>query len=308
MIWWSYQMETFSALLAFCAGNSPVTNEFSSQRPVRQSFDVFFVLRLNKQFSKQSRHQQFEMPWHSLWHHCNEFDRYHAIITVNSSLSISGMPYALTHWGREMHISFSKLTITGSDKGLSPGRCQTIIWTNAGLLLIGPIGTNFSEILIEILIFSLKKMSLKVSSAKWRPFCLAFNVLRPAGTQPPWTTTSLLTTSPSQLRHVVIIRTASGTRYRSIYMMTWSNGNIFHVTGPLCREFTGHRWIPLTKASDVELLMFSFIWALNKGLSKQLRGRWFEKLSRPLWRHWLISEKAYELILEIFQVWSIFYW
>ena len=47
-------METFSALLAFCAGNSPVTCEFAAQRPVTRSFGVFFDLRLNKQLSKQS--------------------------------------------------------------------------------------------------------------------------------------------------------------------------------------------------------------------------------------------------------------
>ena len=76
------------------------------------------------------------------------------------------------------HICFSKLTIIGSDNGLSPDRRQPIIWTNAGLLLIGPSGTNFSEILIEILTFSFKKMRLKVSSAKRRPFCLGLNVLR----------------------------------------------------------------------------------------------------------------------------------
>ena len=58
----------------------------------------------------------------------------------------------------------------------------------------------------------------------------------------------------------------------------------FRVTGPLCREFTGHRWIPLTKASDAELDVF-FDRHLNKLLSKQSRGWWFEKLSRPLWRH-----------------------
>ena len=54
----------------------------------------------------------------------------------------------LTHWGRVMHIYVSKLTIIGSDNGLSPGRRQAIIWTNDGILLIGPFGTNFSEILI----------------------------------------------------------------------------------------------------------------------------------------------------------------
>ena len=82
----------------------------------------------------------------------------------------------LTHWGRVTHICVSKLTIIGSDNGLSPDRRQAIIWTNAGLLLIGPLGTNFSEIWIEILTFSFKKMRLKVSSAKRRPFCLGFNV------------------------------------------------------------------------------------------------------------------------------------
>ena len=83
----------------------------------------------------------------------------------------------LTHWGRVMHICVSKQTIIGSDNGLSPGWRQAIIWTNAGLLLIGTLGTNFGEILIEIRIFSFKKMGLKVSSAKWGPFCLGLNVL-----------------------------------------------------------------------------------------------------------------------------------
>ena len=67
-------------------------------------------------------------------------------------------------------------------------------------------------------------------------------------------------------------------------MMTSSNGNIFRVTGPLCGEFTGHWWIPLKKASDAEL-WYLFILCLNKRLSKQSRGWWFETLSRPLWRH-----------------------
>ena len=75
------------------------------------------------------------------------------------------------------HICVSKLTIIGSDNGLSPDRRQAIIWTNAGLFLNGPLGTNFSEILIEILTFSFKKMRLKVPSAQRRPFCLGLNVL-----------------------------------------------------------------------------------------------------------------------------------
>ena len=83
----------------------------------------------------------------------------------------------LTHWGRVTHICVSKLTIIGSDNGLAPGRRQTIIWTYDGILLIGPLGTNFSEISIEIQTFSFKKMHLKTSSAKRRPFCLGLNVL-----------------------------------------------------------------------------------------------------------------------------------
>ena len=70
------------------------------------------------------------------------------------------------------HICSRKLTNIRSDNGLSPGRRQAIIWTNAGILLIGPLETNFSEILIKIQTFSFNKMHLKMSSAKWHPFCL----------------------------------------------------------------------------------------------------------------------------------------
>ena len=86
--------------------------------------------------------------------------------------------WSLTHWGRVTHIWVSKQSIIASDNGLSPGRRQAIIGTNAGILLIPTLGTNFSEILSKILTFSFKKMCLKVSSAKWRPFCLGLNVLR----------------------------------------------------------------------------------------------------------------------------------
>ena len=75
------------------------------------------------------------------------------------------------------HICVSKLTIIGSYNGLSPRRRQAIIWTNAGILLIRPLGTKFSEILITIRTFSFMKMHLKMSSAKWPPFCLVLNVL-----------------------------------------------------------------------------------------------------------------------------------
>ena len=81
----------------------------------------------------------------------------------------------LTHWDRVTYICVSNLTITGSDNGLSPGRRQAIIWTSAAILLIEPLGTNFSESLIEMHTSSFKEMHLKRSSAKWRPFCLGLN-------------------------------------------------------------------------------------------------------------------------------------
>ena len=71
----------------------------------------------------------------------------------------------------------------------------------------------------------------------------------------------------------------------TVNMMTSSNGNIFRVTGHLRGEFTGHRWIPRTKASDAKLWCF-LLSALNKHLSKQWRGGWFKTPSRPLWRHY----------------------
>ena len=72
----------------------------------------------------------------------------------------------LTHWGWVTYICIGKLTIIGSDDGLSHGWHQAIIWTNAGILLIGPLGTNFSEILFTIEPFSFKKMHLKMSSSQ----------------------------------------------------------------------------------------------------------------------------------------------
>ena len=117
---------------------------------------------------------------HTLWQLCGGLI---AVYVLNNCLGSIVLylylyPFSilLTHWGRVTHICVGNLTIIGSDNGLSPGRCQAIIWTNAGIILIGSLGTNLSEILIEILTFSFKKMCLKLSSAKWRPFCLGLNL------------------------------------------------------------------------------------------------------------------------------------
>ena len=74
--WWRHQMETISASLAVCAGNSLITGEFPTQRPVARSFDVFFDLRLNKRLSKQSWGWWLETPSRSLWRHCNGMSLY----------------------------------------------------------------------------------------------------------------------------------------------------------------------------------------------------------------------------------------
>ena len=94
-------------------------------------------------------------------------------LTTSSWRTDFKMTHGLTHWGRVTHICVGNLTIIGSDNGLSPGRRQAITWNNVEILL----GTNLSEMLIEIHTFSFKKIHLKMSSGKWRPFCLGFNVL-----------------------------------------------------------------------------------------------------------------------------------
>ena len=80
--------------------------------------------------------------------------------------------------GLTVSIWVSKLTTIGSDSGLSPKWRQAIIRTNAGILLMGPLRTNFSEILIKICSFSFRKMHLKMSSVKCWPFCLSLSVLK----------------------------------------------------------------------------------------------------------------------------------
>ena len=69
--WWRHQMETFSALLAIFAGNSPITGKFPAQRPVTRSYDILFDPHLIKRSSKESRGCWCEMPSPSLWRHCN---------------------------------------------------------------------------------------------------------------------------------------------------------------------------------------------------------------------------------------------
>ena len=115
-----------------------------------------------------------------LSHSVNDLDVY----ATGWEFCIKHAPALLTHWGRVTHICVSKLCIISSDNGLPPGRRQAIIWTNAGILLIGSMEKNFYKILSKIHTFSLKKMHLKMSSGQCRTSCLGLNMVMML--QPVW--------------------------------------------------------------------------------------------------------------------------
>ena len=102
---------------------------------------------------------------------------YHCVIPHSTVIKRS----ILTHWGRLTHICASKLTIIGSYNGLSPDRLQAIIWTKAGMLLIGPLGKNSGEIIIEIYTFShiqenaFENVVWKMATILSRPQCVRQN-------------------------------------------------------------------------------------------------------------------------------------
>ena len=87
---WRHQIETFSALLALCEGNSLVTGKFPTQRPVTPSFDVFFDLRPNKRTRKPSRRRWYQRPLRSLWRHCNGLTKHH--LGGNGWLKLNDLP------------------------------------------------------------------------------------------------------------------------------------------------------------------------------------------------------------------------
>ena len=104
--WWRHQMETFSALLAICAGNSPVTGEFPAQRPVTRSFDVFFDLRLNKRLNKQSRGWWFETLSRPLWRHRN------GLAIFQHVWSLQFISLFVNAWHRMSYISYTPCNVS----------------------------------------------------------------------------------------------------------------------------------------------------------------------------------------------------
>ena len=221
------------------------------------------------------------------------------------------------------HICVGNTTIIGLDNGLSPRRHQAINWTNAGILSIGTLGANFSENVILIHISSLKKMHLKMSSGKWRPFsrpqCVKGYILTAMQGATSWMCkfvrrnmanvfTDMITCLKTkfliidlchwnQWESLCIHRqvhdwnshASSASRYWTRgdlpfeHMMTSSNGHIFRVTGHLCGEFTVPGEFPAQRPVTQRFNFFHL--RPNKWLSKQWSSWWFETPSRPLWRH-----------------------
>ena len=156
------QREHQTASLAFVRGIHRWPVNSPHKRPVVRKMFLFWWRHHGPQWpDRNTGHPLTNWQWAIQWH-----TPLHSISRIK------------THWGRATHICVSEIIIIGSDNGLSPGRRQAIFWTNVGILLIGPLGINFSEILIEINTFSFKKMYLKISSAKWRLFRIGLNVLR----------------------------------------------------------------------------------------------------------------------------------
>ena len=155
----------------------------------------------------------------------------HELVLVSYMKYIGIVLIGLTYWGRLTHIYVSvEYAIIDSDNGLSPA----IIWTNAGLLSMRPLGTNSIEIIIEIHTFSLKKIHLKMASVKWLPFCLGPNVLRVIKSGPIITWSNI---TPCNTQHY-------NEKSRSYFELTWTylklSGHQHAQFGPALSYITGN--------------------------------------------------------------------
>ena len=225
-------METLSALLALCAGNSPVSGEFPAQRPVTRSFDVSLIC-----------------VWMNIWvnnREAGDLRRHHSHYDVTLMEHPMHRAYTGNLFSNRVYTKFQPYVIWGlaSQKQFSRAKtteylCQS--WwlhkTEALYALLALCEGNPS-------VTGVFPSQRAIDTELW---CFL------------WCQT---------------VSTAVQSRGRWI-MMTSSNGNVFHVAGPLCGEFNDHRWITPTKACGAELWFF-FHLRLNQHLSKQWRRRWFE--------------------------------
>ena len=210
-------METFSVLLALCVGNSLVTGEFHAQRPVMLPLICAWTNKWlnNGGAADLRRHRtlcditvmnfydsmirntvfvlipllvRISFLWcfvcYKKWfYECTEGSfEFGKTVTISPNYDICIFQQELVYLliiispPCRIYSSVNRVSI-GSDNGLSPFWHQGIIWTNAEVVLIGPWGTTFNEIVIKIQQFSIKKICLKMLSGKWQPFCVGLNVL-----------------------------------------------------------------------------------------------------------------------------------
>ena len=179
--WWRHQMETFSALLALCVGNSPVTGEFPVQRPVTRSFGVVFDLRLNKRLSKQSWGWWFEKQSRPWWRHRNGYVILTTLRKISFFMMLKGpfMPIqsiVLNVWVWNVHFRskasqlslircnvFFILTISVSRVGGQSGGFTACGWLTKWVFAIWPMETFL------ILCYSFcKNLSDDSTSAMWK--------------------------------------------------------------------------------------------------------------------------------------------
>ena len=166
-----------------------------------------------------------------------------------------------------MHICVRQLTIIGSDNGLSLGRRQAILWSNAGILLIGPLGTNFSEILNGIQTFSFKKLHLKTSSAKCRLFCRGLNelsCLRLCGrdsllAQSTWSNSPIFSSYPAaSVRIHVLISPSYKNDIISKVPCNLSEGIMMRGSGEVNNQNNIDNWIFKLVSSPWQMEIFEF--------------------------------------------------
>ena len=170
--WWRHQMETFSALLANCAGNSTVPGEFPAQKPVTQSFDVF-CLRLNKRLSKQSRGWWFETPSRSLWRHCKNSFSSLSRGQTNVKVKIPNDYHICII--RQIHITlhhdlsfWNKIYLKFSQKYLSCKKPRYALWSpTSGLAVQGLIKYCESKLKVSFVVHQKCLAFLRIYKEVW---------------------------------------------------------------------------------------------------------------------------------------------
>ena len=239
-----------SALLAICAGNSTMTGEFPAERPVTQSFDVFFDLHLNKRLSKQWWDWWFETPWRPLWRHSND------------SPNCSNLPWLLQQpldlWRDGSHSRFRF-------------NLQFVLRFFVDPCTFRKLLIYIVHILCVLLVDSMtqRKHPTSIFAAPKKANSRTCQYHGYWCTGPMFGHASAAILLHMQDKHVMIFHD----------MMTSSKGNIFRVTCPLCGEFIGQfpTQRPVTRSFDV-----FFDLRPNKQLSKHWWGWWFETPPCPL--------------------------